>query len=50
MKTKDETSSKKLAVSPIPYSKIGAVLLVMLAVMEYLALFLTMRPIRLMIF
>ena len=50
MKEQCETLSEKIEKRPLPYSTLGAILLVIFAVMEYLALFLTMRPVRLMIF
>ncbi|ELS04189.1 hypothetical protein Xen7305DRAFT_00039170 [Xenococcus sp. PCC 7305] len=50
MKKQCETSSDQLETGLMPYPTLGAILLITLAVVEYLALFLTMRPIRLMIF
>ena len=49
----DASSDKKyhkLGVRLMPYSTLGIILLVMLAIAEYLFLFLTMRPIRMLIF
>ena len=50
MSKKCETLSGKLGAHPMPYSTSVIVFLAILAIAEYLALFLTMRPIRMLIF
>ena len=50
MDKKYETSSEKIGTHLMPYSNLGIILLVMLVIAEYLFLFLTMRPIRMLIF